>query len=246
MSNTGRFVLDAIQSVLNQTVKDVEIVVYDDASTDDTLALVEKAFGQNSKVRIIKGLIHKNVTYARNQIIQACRGEFIGFLDSDDLLMPTCLEECVRLLRSNNSVGLVCSGYKMINEDGEDLSPGWSPPAFDRRALLFGNIFTHFKIFRLRDWNRSRKWSDEEMSNMLYGEDWDLCLKLAEVSDFDRVLKPLYCYRVRSSSITNTSNFDFKFSQTKNIAFRWIRHLKFSYKIINIDAKNPHAIGYIN
>lgn len=246
MRNTGRFVVDAIQSVLNQTVKDYEIVVYDDASTDDTLMLVEKAFSENSKVRIIKGLIHKNVTYARNQIIQACRGEFIGFLDSDDLLMPSCIEECVRLLRANNNVGLVCTGYKMINEDGRDLGPGWTPPAFDRRALLLGNIFTHFRMFRLRDWNRSRKWSEDDISKMLYGEDWDLCLKLAEVADFDRVLNPLYCYRVRSSSITNSNDSHFKRTQTQNIIINWLKYLNLSYKLISIDDKNPHSIGYIN
>jgi glycosyltransferase involved in cell wall biosynthesis len=245
MRNTGRFVVDAIQSVLNQTVKDYEIVVYDDASTDDTLMLVEKAFGENSKVRIIKGLIHKNVTYARNQIIQACRGEFIGFLDSDDLLMPSCIEECVRLLRANNNVGLVCTGYKMINEDGGDLNPGWTPPAFDRRALLLGNIFTHFRMFRLRDWNRSRKWSNDEIANMLYGEDWDLCLKLAEVSEFDRILSPLYCYRVRSDSITNSNDFIFKRDQTKSVISRWINYLNLSYKMIATDKNNPHAFGYI-
>ena len=246
MRNTGRFVVDAIQSVLNQTVKDYEIVVYDDASTDDTVALVEAAFGKNPRVRVIKGLIHKNVTYARNQIIQACRGEFIGFLDSDDLLLPTCIEECVRLFRADNSVGLVCSGYKMINEDGGDIGPGWTPPSFDRRALLFGNIFTHFRMFRLRDWNRSRKWNEQEISNMLYGEDWDLCLKLAEVSNFDRVPNRLYCYRVRSSSITNASDFNFKKNQTNNIATNWIKYLNLPYKLISIDNKNPHSIGYIN
>ena len=246
MRNTGRFVVDAIQSVLNQTVIDYEIVVYDDASTDDTLMLVEKAFGENSKVRIIKGLIHKNVTYARNQIIQACRGEFIGFLDSDDLLMPSCIEECVRLLRANNNVGLVCTGYKMINEDGGDLGLGWTPPAFDRRALLLGNIFTHFRMFRLRDWNRSRKWSEDDISKMLYGEDWDLCLKLAEVADFDRVLNPLYCYRVRSSSITNSNDSHFKRTQTQNIILNWLKYLNLSYKLISVDDKNPHSIGYIN
>lgn len=246
MRNTGRFVIDAIQSVLNQTVKDYEIVVYDDASTDDTLMLVEKAFGENSKVRVIKGLIHKNVTYARNQIIQACRGEFIGFLDSDDLLMPSCIEECVRLLRANNKVGLVSTGYKMIDEDGEDLGPGWTPPAFDRRALLLGNIFTHFRMFRLRDWNRSRKWSEDDISRMLYGEDWDLCLKLAEVADFDRVLTPLYCYRVRSTSITNSNDSHFKRTQTQNIILNWLKYLNLSYKLISVDDKNPHSIGYIN
>jgi chondroitin synthase len=245
MRNTGRFVVEAIQSVLNQSVKDYEIVVYDDASTDDTLVLVEKAFGENSKVRIIKSLIHKNVTYARNQIIQACRGEFIGFLDSDDLLMPTCIEECVRLLRANNKVGLVCSGYRTINEEGEDLGAGWTPPTFDRRALLLGNIFTHFRMFRLRDWNRSRKWTEAEISNMTYGEDWDFCLKLAEVADFDRVLKPLYCYRMRSTSITNANDVVFKSTQTQNIIIKWIKYLNLSYKLISIDQNNPHSIGYI-
>jgi glycosyltransferase involved in cell wall biosynthesis len=243
--NTGDFAVQAVQSVLNQTLKDLEVVIYDDASTDDTLSKLKTSFISDPRVRIIEGLVHKNVTYARNLLINSARGEFIGFLDSDDLLKHNCLELCIKEFRAAPNVGLICTGYEKINEDGGSIGPGWSPAAFDREGLIFGNIFTHFRMFRVRDWHRSRKWNEWEISNYFYGEDWDLCLKLAEVTDFSRITNSLYEYRVRDNSITNSNNFEFKFNQTKLMIQNWLKILNFNnLKIIQRDKSNPSSVGY--
>ena len=246
MRNTGHFVIDAIRSVLAQSIQSLEILVYDDGSSDYTLALVENTFGFNPKIIIIKGFIQKGVTHARNAIIEQCRGEFIGFVDSDDLLMPKCLEECIKVFRSNSKVGLVCTSYNTISEEGVFLSAGYVPKQFNRHTALLGNIFTHFRMFRMRDWNRSRKWTADEIGDLLYAEDWDLCLKIAEVTDFEYIIKPLYCYRIRSGSITTSTNFNFKFNQTKKMLLNWIKYLHLPFSdIVGVDDSNPHAIGYI-
>ncbi len=244
--NTGDFAKLAVDSVLSQSMQDLEVVIYDDASNDGTLELLQHEFASNHKVRILEGKSHRNVTYARNMLITHARGEFVGFLDSDDILKPSCIEECLKLFRGKPNVGLICTGYEQIDEAGAFLRDGWNPSEFNRKGLLFGNIFTHFRIFRLRDWNRSRKWNERELESFKYGEDWDLCLKLAEVTEFDRVDKVLYQYRVRGASITNASNFIFKADQTLMIIETCLRNIGMTnVKPFSITGNNPHEIGFM-
>jgi glycosyltransferase involved in cell wall biosynthesis len=246
MYNTGPLAIDAINSALAQDLSDIEVLVYDDASTDGTLDLVKAAFSGDRRVRIISSPKNRNVTYARNEIIRHSRGEFIGFLDSDDLLEGHCLQECVAAFRADPKVGLVCTGYALIAEDGASLGSGWSPERFDRESLMFGNIFTHFRMLRVRDWNRCRKWDAKALSDLAYGEDWDLCLMLAEVSQFTRVAKPLYKYRVRSSGITQSSKYEFKASQTRLVVRRVLDRLgRNDLEVVSTSSTNPSAVGFV-
>jgi chondroitin synthase len=241
--NTGHFAKLAVDSVLNQTMKDFEIIIYDDASNDGTLEMLRSEYSSNPKVIFIEGKTHKNVTYARNELIKSSRGEFVGFLDSDDLLKPDCLNECVKLFRGSPDVGLICTNYEKINEDGNFIESGWEPPDLNRSALMFGNIFTHFRAFRIRDWNRCIKWNSHELVNLKYGEDWDLCLKISEVTNFSRVKKSLYQYRVRATSITNNSNFEFKSNQTLMVINNTLSRHNFNLKAIRLSLKEPHKFG---
>ncbi|BDU58225.1 hypothetical protein LMORI2_12070 [Limnohabitans sp. MORI2] len=246
MHNTGSFVIEAIESVLNQSLQDFEVLIYDDASSDGTLEMVKEKFSSNPKVRILEGEINRHVTYSRNLLLENARGEFVAFLDSDDLIYPDALATCLKYFRGRSNIGLICTEYEKIDEAGNLISKGWSPSAFDRGGIFYGNIFTHMRVFRLRDWNRSRKWNDKEIFHYRYGEDWDLCIKLVEVCDFDRVSSVLYKYRVRNSGITNTESSADKFKQTKSVVESNLRSNNFlDYKILQVDPNNSHSIGFI-
>lgn len=247
MYNSKDYVIASINSCLNQTLEDIEVVVYDDASTDGSFKIVKSFFSHDSRVRVLCGSSNRGVTFARNVLINQSRGEFVGFLDSDDLLEPNAIKECVNKMRQDSNVGLVCTSYRVIDESGSFVRHGWKPTSFDRVGLMYGNIFTHFRFFRIRDWNRTSKWNDHEINTYKYGEDWDLCLKLAEVCDFDRIDQELYMYRINQSGITNSNGFEFKFNQTAAIAKAWANRLGFvDIKVINVDRGNPHSIGYVN
>lgn len=246
--NTKEFIVEAIESALHQTEDDVEVIIYDDCSTDGTVQLIEEKYSKTPNVKLIKGSVNKNVTHARNELIKAARGEFIGFLDSDDVLEPTCIQECLIKFRGKPAIGLVCTGYSKIDENGNSLGNGWIPSNFTREGMCFGNIFTHFRMFRIRDWNRSPRWTEEDLKSIFYGEDWDLCLKLAEVCEFSRVEKPLYKYRVRNSSITRTNNMTKLAEQTLLIANKMLKRRGVAG--INVYStypeKFPHRLCYVN
>ncbi len=105
----------AIESVLDQTYQDFEIIVVDDASADETEEVV-KSFGDD-RINHIRHQKNKGGSAARNTGIKAARGEFIAFLDSDDEWVPKKLEkEIDRLQTLSNEVGVVYSGFCCVKQ----------------------------------------------------------------------------------------------------------------------------------
>lgn len=137
--NAGRFIHSTIESALRQTLDDFEIVVVDDGSTDDTLARV-RSF-RDRRLRIIEQP-HRGAPAALNTAIDAARGRYIGFLDHDDLWVPTKLERHVEFLDRNSGVAATFSWSGLIDEQDRriDLHPAhWRGP-ISFRQLLEDNV----------------------------------------------------------------------------------------------------------
>lgn len=103
--NCGEFISAAIESALNQTYRDYEIIVVNDGSTDHTGEILK---GYNGKIRLFSQE-NAGPSRARNLAISKAQGEYIAFLDADDIWLPQKLEKQVNILDSHPLVGLVCS-----------------------------------------------------------------------------------------------------------------------------------------
>ena len=115
--NSEQFIESAIDSVLGQSSQDYELIVFDNASTDDTAKIVKK-FGR--KVHYYSCKCKLSLGAARNQAIKKARGDFIAFLDSDDIWIPSKLEAQKALINergSNTRVGLCASDAVRVSED---------------------------------------------------------------------------------------------------------------------------------
>ena len=113
--NRIEWVKEAIESTLNQTYDNFEVILIDDGSTDTVEDILEI---QDKRIRYYRQ-DNKGVSSARNTGIGLAKGEYIAFLDSDDLFMPEKLEIQLEVLRKNPEVGLVHSSYFQINESGD-------------------------------------------------------------------------------------------------------------------------------
>jgi Glycosyltransferases, probably involved in cell wall biogenesis len=113
--NHGRFLTDAIDSVLRQTWPDLELIVVDDGSTDDTAAVVGRV--TDARVRLLR-TAHRGVSAARNAGLEEARGELIAFLDADDIWEPTKLERQVALMDAEPDVALVFTDLRRYSADG--------------------------------------------------------------------------------------------------------------------------------
>jgi glycosyltransferase involved in cell wall biosynthesis len=138
--NRADLIEETIDSVLKQTFDDLEIIIVDDGSTDSTKEVVRRFDGP------IKYLYQENRgrSCARNRGFEASSGDYICFLDSDDVLDPRMLDRQVSLLESNSDLGFVFSDYQFINRAGEILP---KPEVFRAHPLRRGSIFRFLVYF---------------------------------------------------------------------------------------------------
>ena len=119
--NSAGFIAPTINSVLDQTYKNWELIVIDDKSTDDTCAVVDGFCAKNNQVRLIK--IEKNggVSNARNIGLAEAKGKYIAFLDSDDVWLKDKLLDQVAFMEKDNLPMSFCA-YNKIDEAGNIIS----------------------------------------------------------------------------------------------------------------------------
>jgi len=173
--NCTRYIKRTIESILMQTYSSYEVIVVDDGSTDDTRIVL-----QNYQNRI-KYVYQENkgVSAARNYGIQLARGEFIAFLDADDLYLPDKLAEQVACFDARPSLGMVHSGWRKVNRLEEtigEIEPWNDAPRLNLKTwLLMRPVFLGAMIFR-REWLERVNGFDTDLCQ---AEDVDLTLRLA-------------------------------------------------------------------
>lgn len=198
--NAEQYIIQAVESCLNQNFGDLEVCICNDGSTDNTLALLEKNYTNNPKVRWITQR-NKGIGAATNQAIRMCRGMYIAQLDADDVLKPTAVRSCVEVLDKDYTIDGVYTDCDYIDGQGQYIRDGWCGGIFDREWMATGMIATHFRMFRKRIWNRIEP-CNEQIKNAV---DLDLWLKINEKANIKHIHKVEYSYRWhgKNTSIQN-------------------------------------------
>lgn len=182
--NDERFVGEAIESALAQTYADIEVLVVDDGSTDDSAGVAGR-FG--SPVRVVRKP-NDGVSSARNFGIERARGEYIVFLDADDRLDPHFVTKTLRALHEDPGVGFAYTQFRFVGR--EQKVSEWH--AFDRAQLTVGNYISPTALIRVAALGSVR--FDERLRTGY--EDWDFYLSLAEQGTRGVLVdEPLLLYR---------------------------------------------------
>ena len=139
MYNAESFIKETIISVINQTYKNMEIIIVDDKSKDNSAKIVEEMKKLDSRIKYIKLVENKGVANARNIGIKNSKGRFIAFIDSDDLWKENKLEKQIKFMVKNN-YGFTFTSYEYINEDGTFMNKViHTKNCVDYEKLLNGN-----------------------------------------------------------------------------------------------------------
>lgn len=191
--NMGAYVKDAVQSVLDQTVSDLDVHVVDDGSTDDTRAVIE-SFKGDPRVHY-HYQANAGQTRAKNAGILASTGHHVGFCDADDLWLPRKLERQIPILESHPNVGVVYTRSQPIDASGKWLAPRLYPEHRGRvtEPLFFEN-FVPFGTALVRRSALSAKGAFNEKYRM--GIDWELWLRLSVDYEFEHIPEVTYLYRI--------------------------------------------------
>lgn len=142
--NASLFIAETILSVLSQTIYNIEVIIVDDASSDNTLQIVQNLAGKDNRIRYFAQEQRRGVSAARNLGIKKSQGNYIAFIDHDDLWLPQKLEKQLPLFKKDPEVGLVYSREVIMSEDGKikGLTGGFDRPL---RGYVFKELFIrHF------------------------------------------------------------------------------------------------------
>lgn len=198
--NAERTIGETVTSVLSQTFVDFEVLVINDGSTDHTLDILTQV--QDDRVRILT-FPNAGVAESRNRGIQAARGKFLAFLDSDDLWTPTKLAEQRSALEANPQAAVAYSWNDYINEHGKFFRHGSHPTYVGDvyEALFQGSFIENGSNILVR------QQAVDSIGNfdptLVPTEDWDFYLRLAEKYSFVCVPKVHVLYRMVPSSLSN-------------------------------------------
>ncbi len=118
--NCGRFIEDTIRSVQNQTFRDWEMIVVDDCSTDDTMQTVRRCASQDNRIRFFCNAKNSGAAVSRNMALREAKGDWIAFLDSDDMWKPEKLEHQLRFMQENG-YSFTYHEYEEMDESGHLL-----------------------------------------------------------------------------------------------------------------------------
>jgi glycosyltransferase involved in cell wall biosynthesis len=192
-----RYLEQAIRSVLAQSYKDTELIVVDDASTDDTARLVLR-FPQ---ARYYKRATTGGQAAARNDGARLAKGEFLAFLDQDDLWEPTFLEETSAVLNAHPEAALVhCDGYQ-VNERNEILEydAAIKHTASVTQMLRGGHdVATSGSLFRKQCFDAVGGYDE----TLPVWEDIDLAIRLYQRFRIVHLAKPLYRHRLYGHNVS--------------------------------------------
>jgi len=150
--NTERYVYQAIESLLAQTFTDFELIVVNDASTDNSLKIVQSF--NDPRIKILNNVINRGIVYSRNKGLKEAQGSFIAPFDSDDMATPDKFSKQIDFLHSHPDMGMIGSWAKQIDEKGKLLQKKWKLNASSARIpaiLLFRNYFVHSSIVMRRE-----------------------------------------------------------------------------------------------
>ena len=213
------FVREALDDLLCQTFRDLELVVVDDASTDGTSDVLREYAQRDARVRLVENRENRGVAASLNEGLRHCRAEFIARADADDRYEPDRIERQLAYMKEHPDVGLLSSAYHIIGQDGQRLTTIVHPleDRFIRIRELFVSTFAHPAVMFRADLVRSVGGYDVNCR----AEDSELWYRMMQQTRGANLREPLLRYRKHGSSVMD--NWDAE-AQESSLSVR-IRHL---------------------
>lgn len=199
-----RYIAETIDSVLNQTMRDLELIIVDDGSTDQSPQIIRSYAEKDSRVKPIFITVNHGIAYAMNTGIDAAEGKFIAFISSDDIWVPQKLEVQLKVLENDEDLVVWTEGV-IIDAQGKPTGETFTQVHGSERRIKSGDIFNellkgNFIFGSSRILKRSNldgiRWNE----NLKYLNDYQFAVDLAWKYRFYFIPEPLTMYRIHGQN----------------------------------------------
>lgn len=201
--NGEKYLKEAIDSILNQTYKNFEFLIINDASTDSTKSIILSY--EDPRIRLIYLETNIGLVRSLNMGLELARGDFIARMDSDDISMPERLEKQYNHIIKNPEIGLVASKWEIIDEKGKSIAIRNISYCYEELfyLLFFKNILGHSTIFFNKELIKKLSGYNENFSTC---EDHELWCRIIRTTKIEQMNDILVKWRKIPSSITSKFN----------------------------------------
>ncbi|WP_151950594.1 glycosyltransferase family 2 protein [Aliarcobacter butzleri] len=207
--NAEKFIEECILSIINQDYENIEIIVSDDASTDNTPIILKKLQEKfSNKIKLFLQENNLGITNNFNFILSKCRGKYILFTAGDDMLKSNCISDVVDIFENNDDISVVFHNSIRTTEDGKILKRE------EKLNRIFkGDIKTIIKDSFIIKTNgmmilKEKIPFEGYNNNFRYASDFDFILRVLKNSNFIYTNKQLSYYRKNSNSITSSKIYE--------------------------------------
>ncbi|WP_079514395.1 glycosyltransferase family 2 protein [Rossellomorea marisflavi] len=217
--NSEKYILDSINSIIEQTYESWELIIVDDCSKDSTLSIINKYSEKYNQIHVYVNSNNEGVSASRNKGISNANGDWIAFLDSDDLWEKTKLQKQVKYAIDNEQ-DFIFTGASYINESGHPYDGIFEVPEIITYELLkLQNVISCSSVLIKKEYFNEIKMERDDIH-----EDYAVWLKiLKKGTKAFGINEPLLIYRISSSSKSGNK----------------IKTIKMTYKVFRFIGINP-------
>lgn len=194
--NGEQFLAQSIESIINQTFQDWELIIVNDCSTDSTLEIANEYAGKDSRIRVVSNEVNKKLPESLNVGFRLAKGEYLTWTSDDNYYLPNAVEKMVNYLDNNSNDMMVCANMDTIDENGIIIG---TFAKYDKELMLYndcvGACFLYRKIVLQNIGNYNSDWS--------LVEDYEYWLRIYfECGTIGHLDEILYRYRYHGNSLT--------------------------------------------
>lgn len=201
--NGAEYIAEAIESVLNQTYRDFELIIVEDASTDNSREIIDRYAAIDSRIKVIQNKTNLFVNIACNIGLNVAKGKYYARIDSDDICMPTRLEKQLKFMEANPEISICGAFCKIIDRDGRIIANKTFPTddesikssIWSRTPIQHSCMFARMDKMREVDFYSGKKDPSEDL---------ELMLRTLNVFKFANLPEYLVKYRIHGDNLIFT------------------------------------------
>ena len=215
--NVSDYVIESVESIVNQTYPNLEIIIVDDASTDSTFEILKNKYGSNKKIKIFRNNYNKKISYSLNYGIDKAKGQYIARIDGDDIAMPNRIEKQYEYLISNPNISLVGCSLIGIDDDGNEFNKTLYPSSAYKLARLsyFSSPISHIWLCKKELYDKIGGYRFDGV------EDYDFLLRMKTSGYLFDNIPNYYGMKIRHRFGNTRSTIGLK----QRLAFNYVRNL---------------------